>query len=175
VGAKTLEDKQYPIPLDQFTSLFYAASVLPIKPYEEAGPLWGLMLPTLISALPALVSDLFWAAGFAKMATPSTAIIRKCRHGGVASRDTVKQDRPREEWVEMPVPAIVTGTSRWGKNAFMGTKSMRPVAQLRRALVQGLVACPKSGYALHRTSTPTSARKTYHFLVIRHSIPVGHT
>ena len=38
------------------TFLKYAASVLPIKAYDDAGPLYGMMLPILISLSAAPVS-----------------------------------------------------------------------------------------------------------------------
>src|SRR6267143_2001628 len=42
--------------------LKYTSSVLPTTPYEDAGPLYGMMLPILISVSVAPVSYFFWAA-----------------------------------------------------------------------------------------------------------------
>src|SRR6185295_15685571 len=61
--------------------LKYAASALPIVPYAEAGPLYGMVWPILISVSDAPGSYFFWAAaGVAARAraTAALALASKC-------------------------------------------------------------------------------------------------
>ena len=79
---------------------------------------------------------------------------------GFSGRNSVGHERPREDWIEIPVPAIVSeetfalAEERLEKNkTFSGRRTKTP------SVSQGLVACGKCGYALYRTSARTTARK----------------
>src|ERR1700741_838141 len=50
------------MPPSALSFLKYASSVLPTTPYADAGPLYGMVLPILISVSVAPVSNCFWAA-----------------------------------------------------------------------------------------------------------------
>ena len=60
--------------------LKYAASALPIVPYADAGPLYGIVWPILISVSDAPGSYFFWAAaGVAARASARAALAHASR------------------------------------------------------------------------------------------------
>ena len=104
-------------------------------------------------------------ACFGKTRSAPRRRVRPPRHSDrFAGRDSVGHERPREDWIEIPVPAIVNeetfalAEERLEKNkAFSRRRTKTPTVS------QGLVACGKCGYALYRTSAPTSARKISYY------------
>ena len=84
--------------------------------------------------------------------------------GGYSSRNTCSKERPREEWIEIPVPAIITteifelAQERLKKNKL---HSQRNTVEI--TLLQGMIVCSDCGYSLYRTSTRTSKRKLYYY------------
>ena len=87
--------------------------------------------------------------------------------GGTASRDSANHERPREEWIEIPVPAIVDEpTFARAQELLHENKVHAPRRTIEPSLVQGLVSCQKCGYALSRASTRTSARKIQYYRCI---------
>ena len=106
-------------------------------------------------------------ACFGKTETaPRQRITRPLRlRGGIGSRDSAHHERPRADWIEIAVPAIVAGRylraspeSCWSK-----TRSLRRGGRSQPSIVQGLVSCSKCGYALSRTSTRSSARNIHYY------------
>ena len=78
-----------------------------------------------------------------------------------AGRNSAGHERPQEDWIEIPVPAIVS------EHAFALAKErlqQNKVFSRRRtrtpSVSQGLLVCGKCGYALRRTSTQTRGCKT---------------
>ena len=73
-------------------------------------------------------------------------------------------DRPREEWLEIAVPAIVTADTfaRAGQRL---EDNKRYAARNTRvpSLLQGLAACSACGYGYYRTSTRTTSKKIYYY------------
>ena len=96
---------------------------------------------------------------------PRQRVTRPLRQrGGVASRDSAGHERPREDWIEIPVPAIVSeetfalAEERLEQNkAFSRRRTKTP------SMLQGLVTCSKCGYALYGTSTRTTARRIFYY------------
>jgi site-specific DNA recombinase len=73
-------------------------------------------------------------------------------------------ERPREEWIEIPVPAIVSEeTFALAAERLADNKRFAPRRTIEPSIVQGLVSCRKCGYALSRSSTRTSARKIHYY------------
>src|ERR1700688_4050023 len=62
------------IPPSALIFLKYAASVLPMTPQLEAGPLYGMMLPSFISVSVAPASYLFWAIAQVLVAANTTTV-----------------------------------------------------------------------------------------------------
>ena len=92
---------------------------------------------------------------------PRQCVTRPLRQrGGVASATTADHERPREDWIEIPVPAIVSEeTFALAGERLALNKARSPRRTRTPSVVQGLVTCGKCGYALSRTSTRTGARK----------------
>src|SRR6516164_9281651 len=84
--------------------------------------------------------------------------------GGFASRDSAHHERPREDWIEIPVPPIVTEeTFALASERLQANKDHAPRRTITPSVVQGLVSCRKCSYGLYRTSTRTSARMIYYY------------
>lgn len=92
-------------------------------------------------------------------------ITRQIRlRGGFASRDSAHHERPREEWIEIAVPPIVTEeTFALAAGRLQANKDHAPRRTITPSVVQGLVSCRKCSYGLYRTSTRTSARMIYYY------------
>jgi site-specific DNA recombinase len=84
--------------------------------------------------------------------------------GRSVSRNPLILDRPREDWVEIAVPPIVSeetfqlAARRLEDNQRFAARNTKVPS-----LLQGLAACQGCGYAYYRTSTRTSARKLHYY------------
>jgi len=84
--------------------------------------------------------------------------------GGVANATTSGHERPREDWIEIPVPAIISEeTFALAEERLVLNKARSPRRTKTPSVVQGLVTCGKCGYALSRNSTQTTARKIFYY------------
>ena len=84
----------------------------------------------------------------------------RAAHGDKSS----SHERPRDEWIEIPVPAIVSEeTFALAAERLADNKRFAPRRTIEPSIVQGLVSCRKCGYALSRSSTRTSARKIHYY------------
>src|SRR5580693_1443220 len=97
-----------------------------------------------------------------------TRVIRPLRRRGVVTPSTTAgHERPREEWIEIPVPALVSEDSFARAQELLQENKMRSRRRtITPSIVQGLVSCQKCGYAFSRTSTYTSARKIHYYKCI---------
>src|SRR5215472_10925988 len=87
--------------------------------------------------------------------------------GGMSKRNSAGHERPREEWIEIPVPAIVSEESFARAQELLQENKIRAKRRtITPSIVQGLVSCQKCGYAFSRTSTITSARKLHYYKCI---------
>ena len=96
---------------------------------------------------------------------PRECVTRRVRlRGGVASATTGGHEKPRGEWIEIPVPAIISEeTFALAQERLAMNKLHAPRRTKTPSVVQGLVSCGKCGYALSRTSAQTSARKISYY------------
>ena len=96
---------------------------------------------------------------------PRQKVTKPLRLSGKARRgDTGSHERPRDQWIEVPVPAIVTEeTFALAAERLKNNKRFAPRRTIEPSIVQGLVSCRKCGYALSRTSTRSSARKIHYY------------
>jgi site-specific DNA recombinase len=86
------------------------------------------------------------------------------QRGGISTRESANHERPKEEWIEIPVPAIVSGeTFALAAERLESNKRHALRRTVVPSVVQGLVSCRKCGYAMYRTSTRSSARKIYYY------------
>ena len=92
-------------------------------------------------------------------------VTRRLRQrGGVPACPASLRDRPREEWIEIPVPALVSPTQFALAQAQLA-ENRRFAARHTKvpSLLQGLLVCRSCGYAYYRTSTRTSRRKLFYY------------
>jgi site-specific DNA recombinase len=89
------------------------------------------------------------------------------RRGTTIPSNTTGHQRPREEWIEIFVPALVTEETFARAQELLYQNRIRSRRRtIAPSVVQGLVGCAKCGYALSRTSTQTSARKIHYYKCI---------
>jgi site-specific DNA recombinase len=74
-------------------------------------------------------------------------------------------DRPREEWTEIPVPAIVDqDTFARVQQRLADNKRFATRGSKAPSLLQGLAACPACGYGYYRShATTTAGNKIYYY------------
>ena len=95
---------------------------------------------------------------------PRQRITRRLRQRGLCSRDSSFRERPRPEWIEIPVPALVSeATLALAQEQFEKNKRFSPRRTIEPSLLQGLLVCQRCGYGLYRTSTRTSQRTIYYY------------
>ena len=97
---------------------------------------------------------------------PRQKVTRPFRLSGraVHGEKSSGHERPRDEWIEIPVPAIVSDeTFALAAERLADNKRFAPRRTIEPSIVQGLVSCHKCGYALSRTSTRSSARKIHYY------------
>jgi site-specific DNA recombinase len=96
---------------------------------------------------------------------PRQRITRRLRkRQGLASRDSANHERPRQDWIEIPVPALISEeTFALAQEQLEQNRRHSPRRTIEPSLLQGMLVCERCGYALYRTSTRTSARKLYYY------------
>ena len=84
--------------------------------------------------------------------------------GRTVPRQVRIQDRPREEWTAIPVPALVDeDTFDRVQQRLAGNKRFAARSTKVPSLLQGLAACASCGYGYYRTSTTTSSGKKIYY------------
>ena len=93
------------------------------------------------------------------------AVTRTVRlKGQAASRHPATRPRPHEEWIEIPVPALVDEeTFSFAQEQLEKNRHYARRRTIEPTLLQGMLVCRDCGYALYRTSTRTAARKLYYY------------
>jgi site-specific DNA recombinase len=87
--------------------------------------------------------------------------------GGIVTRNSANHERPREEWIEIPVPALIDEPTFARAQELLQQNKVRARRRtIEPSLVQGLVSCRRCGYALSRTSTRSSARRIHYYRCI---------
>jgi site-specific DNA recombinase len=84
--------------------------------------------------------------------------------GGIPARPVCAHPRPREEWIEIPVPALISPTQhalvqeRFEQNRrFAARRTKEP------SLLQGMLVCQLCGYAFYRSSTRTTRSRRFYY------------
>jgi site-specific DNA recombinase len=84
--------------------------------------------------------------------------------GGFSPRSSCNRERPRSQWMEIGVPAIVSeATFALAQERLEQNKRHSPRRTIEPTLLQGMLVCGECGHALYRTSTRTSKRKLYYY------------
>ena len=105
------------------------------------------------------------AFGKTQILHESPGLNRRARLEGRSTPRAVKAaDRPQEEWITIPVPALITpatferAAQRLADNKRFASRNSRVPS-----LLQGLSACVSCGYGYYRTSTTTSSGKKIYY------------
>jgi site-specific DNA recombinase len=79
--------------------------------------------------------------------------------GGYVVQNGCNRERPREEWIEIPVPAIITrDTFDMAQERLKTNKQhSKRNTNIETLLQSGMMVCSECGYSLYRTYTTTSA------------------
>jgi site-specific DNA recombinase len=86
------------------------------------------------------------------------------RKGGSSPRCSANRERPRNEWIEIAVPALISAeTFELAQELLQENKRLSPRRTKEATLLQGLLICNECSYAYYRTSTRTSKRKIYYY------------
>lgn len=96
---------------------------------------------------------------------PRQRITRPLRQrGGYSPRNSANQERAREQWIEIPVPPLVSEeTFALAQEQLEKNKRHAPRRTIEPTLLQSMLVCKQCGYAYYRTSTRTSKRKLYYY------------
>ncbi len=99
---------------------------------------------------------------------PRQRVTRALRaRGGLTTRNSANHERPREEWIEIPVPALIDEPTFARAQELLHENKVRSRRRtIAPSLVQGLVSCRRCGYALSRASTRSSARLIHYYRCI---------
>src|SRR5712691_8251705 len=103
--------------------------------------------------------------GKTQVVAESPGLNRRARlEGRTTPRASRTAGRPREEWTQIPVPAIVTpGTFDRTRQRLEDNKRYAARNTKVPSLLQGLAACSACGYGYYRTSATTTSRKIYYY------------
>jgi len=84
--------------------------------------------------------------------------------GGHVKQNGCTREKPREEWIEIPVPAIITqATFDIAQERLKSNKLHAQRNTKVETLLQGMMVCSECGYSLYRTYTETSAKKRIYY------------
>jgi site-specific DNA recombinase len=86
------------------------------------------------------------------------------QRNGISNRNSCSYERPRQDWIEIPVPALVSEeTFALAQEQLQQNKRHSLRRTITPSLLQGMLVCERCGYALYRTATQTSARRLYYY------------
>ena len=92
----------------------------------------------------------------------SNRVLRQ--RGGLPTRCSANHEVPREQWIEIAVPALIEEqTFALAQERLASNKKLSARRTIEPSILQGLVHCRHCGYALYRTATRSSARKIYYY------------
>jgi site-specific DNA recombinase len=99
---------------------------------------------------------------------PRQRITRPLRQrNGLASRNSANHERPRQDWIEISVPALVSHeTFALAQERLEQNKRYSPRRTIEPSLLQGILVCERCGYGLYRSSARTTARMLYYYRCI---------
>ena len=98
-------------------------------------------------------------------AVPRQRVTRPLRQkGGYSSRCSSNRERPKQDWIEIAVPAIIDEeTFALAAERLEQNKRFSSRRTIEPTLLHGMLVCGECGYAYYRTSTRTSSRKIYYY------------
>jgi len=96
---------------------------------------------------------------------PRQRITRPIRHRkGGPSRNSASHERPRQDWIEVPVtPLVSEEVFALAQQQLAKNKHHAPRRTIEPTLLQGMLVCQQCGYALYRCSTRTSKHLLHYY------------
>lgn len=96
---------------------------------------------------------------------PRQRITRPLRQrGGYSNRCGANQERPRQEWIEISVPALITEAQfDLAQERLETNKQFSQRRTIEPSLLQSMLVCERCGYGLYRSSARTSKQKLYYY------------
>jgi site-specific DNA recombinase len=86
------------------------------------------------------------------------------QRGGYSNRCGANQERPRQEWIEISVPALIDeATFALAQERLEANKKFSQRRTIEPSLLQSMLVCERCGYGLYRSSTRTSKQKLYYY------------
>src|SRR5216684_232702 len=83
------------------------------------------------------------------------------------SRNSANHERPRQEWIEVTVPAVVTEeVFALAQEQLEKNKHFSPRRTRKPTLLQGMLVCQQCGYAMYRSSGGRAHRKLDYYRCI---------
>lgn len=84
--------------------------------------------------------------------------------GGFVARNGCNREKPREEWIEIPVPCIISqDTFDIAQERLKSNKLHSQRNTKVETLLQGMMVCSECGYSLYRTYSETSAKNRIYY------------
>jgi site-specific DNA recombinase len=84
--------------------------------------------------------------------------------GNYSSHGTSNHVRPKDQWIEIPVPAIISEeTFEHAQELFERNKQLASRRTKEPSLLQGLVVCSECSYSLYRECSCTTAKKRIYY------------
>ena len=99
---------------------------------------------------------------------PRQRITRPLRQRNrLPNRNSANHERPRQEWIEVAVPAVVTEeVFALAQEQLERNKHFSPRRTSKPTLLQGLLVCQQCGYAMYRSSGGRAHRKLDYYRCI---------
>ncbi len=96
---------------------------------------------------------------------PRQRITRPIRQRkGLPSRNSASHERPRQDWIEVPVtPLVSEELFTLAQEQLARNKHYAPRRTIEPTLLQGMLVCQQCGYALYRCSTRTSKHQLHYY------------
>jgi site-specific DNA recombinase len=96
---------------------------------------------------------------------PRQRITRPLRQRkGLPSRNSANHERPRQDWIEVPVtPLVSEELFTLAQEQLARNKHHAPRRTIEPTLLQGMLVCQLCGYALYRCSTRTSKHQLHYY------------
>jgi len=96
---------------------------------------------------------------------PRQKITRPLRQkGGFSTRSSTSRERDAQEWIAVPVPALVSeDVFAMAQERLVENKRFSARRTKAPTLLQGLLVCGQCGYGLYRTSTKTTKRQIQYY------------
>jgi site-specific DNA recombinase len=86
------------------------------------------------------------------------------QRNGLAGPDSRNHERPRQDWIEIAVPALISEeTFLLAQEQLEKNKRHSLRRTIEPTLLQGILICERCGYSFYRTSTRSTRQKIYYY------------